>query len=62
MSLAILHGFVDELGILGLLRGGEDERWVGGGVLGLVFLDGGEVTAVSDDGLYDRIVSIDLSQ
>ena len=51
VRLAILHGRVDQLRILGLFRGGEDERRVRGGVLRLVLVDGGEVARVADDGL-----------
>ena len=40
MLLAVLNSIVDQLGILGLLGGGEDERWVGGGILRLVLLNG----------------------
>lgn len=47
--LAVLDGGVDELGVLGLLGGGEDERGVGGGILGLVLVDGREVSGVADD-------------
>jgi hypothetical protein len=35
--LAVLNRRVDQLGIFGLLRGGEDEGWVRGGILRLVF-------------------------
>ena len=49
--LAVLDSLINELRILGLLGRSEDERRVGGGVLRLVLLDGGEVTGVSDDGL-----------
>jgi hypothetical protein len=49
--LAVGDSLVDELGVLGLLGGGEDEGGVGGGILGLVFANGGEVTGVADDGL-----------
>lgn len=50
--LAVRAGLVDELRVFGLLRGGEDERGVGGGVLRLVFANGGEVARVADDGLW----------
>lgn len=40
VTLAVLHRGVNQLGIFGLLGGGEDERWVGGGVLWLVLADG----------------------
>ena len=39
MLLAVLNSVVDQLGVLGLLGGGEDERGVGGGILRLVLLD-----------------------
>lgn len=52
-GLAVLHtvgdSIVNELGVLGLLGGGEDEGRVGGGVLRLVLANGGEVTRVADD-------------
>lgn len=34
------NGVVDELGVLGLLGGGQDQRGVGGGILRLVLVDG----------------------
>ena len=49
--LAVSDGSVNELGVLGLLGGSEDERWVGGGILGLVLVDGRKVTGVADDDL-----------
>ena len=49
--LAVGDSLVDELGVLGLLRRGEDEGGVGGGILRLVLANGGEVTGVADDGL-----------
>jgi hypothetical protein len=52
----VLHtvgdSIVNELGVLGLLGGGEDEGGVGGGILRLVLANGGEVTGVADDGLW----------
>jgi hypothetical protein len=56
--LAIGDSIVDELGVLGLLGGGEDEGGVGGGVLRLVLANGGEVTGVADNGLWRRGVSV----
>jgi hypothetical protein len=56
MLLAVRNRLVDELGVLGLLGGGEDEGRVGGGVLRLVLADGGEVTAVADDRLYEAFL------
>ena len=49
--LSVLDGRIDEWRVLLLLGGGEDERWVGGGVLWLVLGNGCEVTRVGDDGL-----------
>ena len=49
--LSILARIVDQLRILGLLRCGEDERWVRCGILWLVFADGREVTGIADDDL-----------
>jgi hypothetical protein len=40
VALAVLNGNVDQLGILRLLGGGENERWVGGSILGFIFADG----------------------
>ena len=40
LLLAVLDRLVDQLGVLGLLGGGEDERGVGGGILRLVLVDG----------------------
>jgi hypothetical protein len=57
--LAVGDSLVDELGVLGLLRRGEDEGGVGGGILRLVLANGGEVTRVADDGLRrERDVSV----
>lgn len=52
--LAVCDSIINELGVLGLLGGGEDEGRVGGGVLRLVLANGGEVTGVADDGLWKR--------
>ena len=52
--LAIFYGTIDEFRILGLFRGGEDERWVGSRILRLVLVDSGKVTGVADDGLFAR--------
>jgi hypothetical protein len=59
--LAVCDGRVDQLLVLGLLRRGENERGVGGGILGLVLLDGSEVTRVGDNGLCGRPVSYNSS-
>jgi hypothetical protein len=40
LVLGVLNSDVDELGVLGLLGGGEDQGRVGGGILGLVLGDG----------------------
>lgn len=39
LLLAVLDGHVHQLGVLGLLGGSQDERRVGGGILGLVLGD-----------------------
>ncbi len=39
MGLAVFNSNVDQLGIFGLLGGGENEGGVGGGILRLVFAD-----------------------
>ena len=57
MLLSVLNGLVDELGVLGLLGGGEDQGRVGGGILRLVLANGGKVTGVAYDGLYSRMES-----
>jgi hypothetical protein len=49
--LAPGDGSINELLVLGLLGGRENQRGVGGGILGLVLVDGGKVTRVADDGL-----------
>lgn len=51
MLLAVLNGGVNQRRVLGLLGGGEDERGVGCGILGLVLLDGRKVTRVGDNRL-----------
>lgn len=40
LLLAVGDGSVYQLGVLGLLGGGQDERRVGGGILGLVLANG----------------------
>lgn len=40
LLLAVGDGGIDQLGVLGLLGGGQDERRVGGGILGLVLANG----------------------
>jgi hypothetical protein len=49
--LSILAGVVDQLRILRLLRGREDERRVGRGILRLVLVDRCEVARVADNDL-----------
>jgi len=49
--LSILDGCVDQLCVLWHLGRGENERRVGGGILGLVLGDRAEVSRVTDDGL-----------
>jgi hypothetical protein len=39
VGLAVFNSNVDQLGIFGLLGGGENEGGVGGGILRLVFAD-----------------------
>ena len=51
MLLAVLDSSLDQLLVLLLLGRGEDERGVGGGILGLVLVDGRKVTRVADDDL-----------
>jgi hypothetical protein len=51
VRLAVLNSGVDQLLILGLLRRGENEGGVGRSILGLVLVDGGEVTRVAYDSL-----------
>lgn len=48
--LAVLNGGIDQLRVLGLLGGSEDERGVGGRILGLVLVNGRKVTGVADNG------------
>lgn len=54
VGLAVSDRIVDQLRVLGLLRRGEDEGRVGGGVLRLVLADGREVAGVADDGLGEE--------
>lgn len=49
LFLGVGNGDIDQLGVLGLLGGNEDQRRVGGGILGLVFANGGKVARVGDD-------------
>ena len=44
LVLGVLNGNIDELGVLGLLGGSEDQGRVGGGILGLVLGDGCSVS------------------
>ena len=50
MVFTVSNGDIDKLCVFGLLRGGEDEGWVGGSILRLVLVDGSEITRVADDG------------
>lgn len=54
--LAVCDSGVNQLRVLGLLGGGEDERRVGRRILGLVLLDGSEVTRVGDDSLQAKVL------
>lgn len=49
MFLPIFDSNIDEFGILRFLRRRQNQRGVGGGVLGFVFSDGLEVTGVTHD-------------
>lgn len=40
LLLTVGDGGIDELGVLWLLGGSEDQRWVGGGILWLVLANG----------------------
>jgi hypothetical protein len=59
--LSVLNGIVNELGVLGLLCGGEDQGRVGGGILRLVLVDGSKVTRVTDDSLILFLVMFCVS-
>lgn len=50
LGLGVGDGIVNQLGVLGLLGSGEDERRVGGGILGLVLVDGWERLALLRSG------------
>jgi hypothetical protein len=47
LLLGVVDGDVYQLGVLGLLGGGQDEGGVGGGILGLVLGDGCAVLSMS---------------
>jgi hypothetical protein len=58
LALAVGNGVVNQLGILGLLGSSQDERGVGGGILGLVLGDGYEEVSLCGkafDSRRDRI-------
>jgi hypothetical protein len=59
--LAVLDSGVDQLLVLLLLGRGEDERGVGGRILGLVLVDGRKVTGVADDNLERLLVAVRIS-
>lgn len=54
--LAVRNSDVNQLLVVGLFRGREDEGGVGGRILGLVLLDGRKVTRVGDDGLQGGLL------
>lgn len=49
LCLGIVNSSVDESSILGLLRSGQDERRVCGGILGFVFGDRFKISSIGDD-------------
>lgn len=51
LALAVGDSLVDELGVVGLLGCSKDQGRVGGSILRLVLVNGGEVTRVTDDNL-----------
>jgi hypothetical protein len=51
LGLTLRNGSIDQAGILGLLGSSKDERGVGGGILRLILVNGGEVTGVANDNL-----------
>jgi len=56
--LALLNRSVNQLRVVGLLGGSEDEGWVGGGILRLVLCDGCKVTGVADDRLAEEVLLV----
>jgi len=60
--LARLDGGVDELGIVGLLGSGENQRGVGGRILGLVLVNGSKVTRVANDDLREGACQLGSSR
>ena len=54
--LAILACIIQKLCIFGFLGSCEDQGWVGGGILGLILVDRGEITGVADDGLNGKVL------
>jgi len=55
--LAVGDGVVNELGIVGLLGGSQDQGRVGGSILRLVLVNGSKVTRVANDNL-GRLLAI----
>jgi hypothetical protein len=55
--LAILDGSINQLCVFFLLGCSKNQRGVGGGILGLVLVNGGKVTRVADDNLLQCVVS-----
>lgn len=53
--LSVLDSVVNKLGILGLLRGCQDQGRVGGGILRLVLVNGSKVTGVADNNLESAL-------
>jgi hypothetical protein len=62
VCLAVLNSGVDQLLILGLLGCSEDEGGVRGSILGLVLVNGGEVTRVAYDGLLEYTSQYEVSR
>lgn len=55
LVLTLGNSLFHQTAILGLLRGSEDERGVGGGILRLVLVNGGKVTRVANDDLMRKL-------
>ena len=50
MILPVRNRYIYQFGVLGLFRGCQDERWVGGCILWFIFVDGCKIAGIADHG------------